>query len=287
MFFSLALWRLKRGIIVNTKAPLRLPTMRSTQENSQRKQQNGLRTIYHRVVNSHVRGVKIDFTLASLCLLKVGQRQKKFKNTNYSMKKHVLSQLLVVLVCTQGCTTWQLTRSTLAEGKTFTDIQYSMVLDNVAMFEDSAGNSALPWHLTFSSGDVTIKDTLNAGNPSLSYAWNPVSRVFGASASRSWQENWTAAPVTDQPTLNRLIKIYAILSDRRKTSWINNGWGKPGEEAASGWYGEIRVWVSKGDLHYLTDETLNILAAASSTGMAAPMQGPRPLLLPGPTFNIR
>ncbi len=40
-------------------------------------------------------------------------------------------------LCGQGCTTWQLTRSTLAEGKTLTDIEYAMVLDNVAMFRDS------------------------------------------------------------------------------------------------------------------------------------------------------
>jgi hypothetical protein len=195
----------------------------------------------------------------------------------------VISAFVIFL---QGCTTWQLTRSTLAEGKTLTDIEYAMVLDNVAMFRDSPQNTAVPWHLSFSTGDVTIKDTLSAGNPNLSYAWDPISRVFGGSASRSWQENWTAAPITDKPTLDRLTARYKRLADPNQTTWIKSGTSSPGMEAACGSYKGTRVWVEKNQLHQLTDETIKILGEASPGGIGS-TQISRPLLLPGPTFNIR
>ena len=161
-----------------------------------------------------------------------------------------------------------------------TDIQYSMVLDNVAMFRNLQAN-AVPWHLTFSSGDVTIRDTITVGNPNLSYAWDPISRGYGASASRNWQENWTAAPVTDQASLKRLTNLYAILADPRQAGWIKEGPANSVDVVASGTFRETHVYVLRHDLPRLTHYTIQALADASPAGL------PQPYYTAGPTQTIR
>jgi hypothetical protein len=216
------------------------------------------------------------------------------------MKYRLLLPSLALMICLQGCTTdiadyvttnGALYRSTLAQGRTMTDIDYTMLLDNVAMFRELKTN-ALPWHLAFLSGDITIKDTLTGGDPNFSYAWDPISRSFGASASRSWQENWTAVPVVDGPTLERLTGIYRNLAD---VKWIMNGRSLADDEGASGYYGFTRVWVSKANLGHLTTATISVLAAASSAGVSGPLyqgitpsfRSATPLLPSGPIFEIR
>ncbi len=211
---------------------------------------------------------------------------------------------LFVLIFSAGCTSWQLADSTLAQGRTFTEIEYSMVLDNVAQFRALRADhltNGMPWHLTLSSGEITIKDTITAGNPTLGYAWHPINRMIGGSATRSWQENWTAAPVTDGSTLLQLESRYREIADPTNDCWIHEGYGPAGRETASGTFGRYRVWVgtSDDDVSRLTAATLRVLGTAALAGTAAlpsragssggtpasPMSAP--LFLPGPTSEIQ
>jgi hypothetical protein len=47
-----------------------------------------------------------------------------------------LGPILFILMGFNGCTSLELRRSTLAAGKTLTDLQYGIVLDNLAMFKE-------------------------------------------------------------------------------------------------------------------------------------------------------
>jgi hypothetical protein len=138
-----------------------------------------------------------------------------------------------------------------------------MVLDNLAMFCHDP--NSLPWHLKITQGSIAIDDSLN---PQFNYTWSPVSRMFGISGSRGWQESWTVVPVVDRNEIYTLQSIYQGTASLKGTNrWFDESLPKPG--CLSGRYGITSVWVLPGHLKDLTDLTLKVLEATKETGPAS------------------
>jgi hypothetical protein len=148
-----------------------------------------------------------------------------------------------------GCTSVELKNSTIGTASTLTDLEYEMVLDNVAMLREHP--DALPWHVKLTNGSVEINDS---AGPSYTYNWPIVSNSFGFTANRSWQESWTTVPVVDATELRSLRSKYATFV---KATWIQQG--IPPLGVYSGRFGATVVWVKEEDVKQLSDATLAIL----------------------------
>src|SRR5262249_28041747 len=122
--------------------------------------------------------------------------------------------MLVVLPLLGGCATQRsLCNNTVRTTATLTELNYRMVLENVALFV--ANPSAMPSIAIVNAGTVTVADqkTLSAsttGVPTESFAQQAgsglpiLSVLVNPSASRSVTENWSLAPVTDIDNLRRI-----------------------------------------------------------------------------------
>jgi hypothetical protein len=174
------------------------------------------------------------------------------------MCKATMQKLTLIIACVSvaGCTSQQLRHSTLAQAQTLTDLEYTMVLDNIAMFRDMPG--ALPWHLKITQGSITINDTVN---PIFNYTWGKsLSRNPSISAKRGWQDAWTIVPEIDVGVLTKLQDVYSRYAN---TNWIHSGPAPVG--SISGRYGVQMVWVGNADVDKLTDLTTNVLGIAPIT----------------------
>jgi len=189
------------------------------------------------------------------------------------LKTHI--HLLLVAIAVSGCTSYQLQRNTLAQGRTWTEIQYEMVLDNIAMFREAPGS--LPWHITITQGSSAVTDSVT---PSFMHGWPTVTNTFGISGSRNWQDNWTVVPLWDDTKLKALQKIY---QDNSTAPWIHDGMGAPGSFV--GHFRSRYVWVSPGNAKELADLTFRVLTEGKP-----PKKGPgapETLMLPGPVPPVR
>jgi hypothetical protein len=117
--------------------------------------------------------------------------------------------MLATLSTATGCTNLALRRATVNQGGTLTDLQYQMVLNNLAMMTANPGK--MPWHLNITGGTTQITDsvqgtvlfTINSyHNPSLAF-WNAIPGING---SRTAVEQWGHAPIIDGDAL-RLLRI--------------------------------------------------------------------------------
>lgn len=194
-------------------------------------------------------------------------------NTTNGKQKIAAFGAACLCLCLGACTPLQLKHSTLMQGKTFTDLEYTMVLDNVAMFLQNS--NALPWHLQLTQGSITINDSLN---PSFNYTWPSISRMVGISATRAWQEGWTVVPVTDNGQLYSLQQKYQGTVNANPR-WFEVGLVSP-PDCPSGRYGKRAVWVKPEHLGDLTRLALEVLEATKKTGPAS-------LTIPGPVPRIQ
>lgn len=183
--------------------------------------------------------------------------------------------LLLVMLAASGCTSYQLQRNTLAQGRTWTEIQYEMVLDNIAMFREAP--NSLPWHITLSQGSTAVSDSIM---PMTTHTFPTIAHTFGISGSRLLQDNWTVIPVSDEPTLRNLRRVY---QNNRGESWIHDGAGAPG--SFGGHFRSHYVWVSFTDADKLADLTFSVLKKGEVP--PKPHATPGPLLLPGPVAPLR
>src|SRR5262249_37580012 len=104
-----------------------------------------------------------------------------------------------------GCTNLQLARSMVSQASTDMDIEYQMVLDNIAMFE--CNPSALPWHVRINDGVVQVND--QAGIDSLGVQWGASPNFTrGPRATRSITEQWGADAVTNPRIVKKLQDVY-------------------------------------------------------------------------------
>lgn len=91
------------------------------------------------------------------------------------------------------------------QASTVMDIEYQMVLDNIAMFE--CNPSALPWHVRIKDGVVQVND--QAGLEGLGVQWGTNSNFTrGPSAMRSVTEQWGADAVTNPRVVKKLQDVY-------------------------------------------------------------------------------
>ena len=114
-----------------------------------------------------------------------------------------------LVVVGAGCTDAQLRHSTVRQVRTLTDLQYRMVLENLA--EVAANPGSMPWHASISGGAAQVADTgqglftaginLFNGSGGTFSSYSP-----GAQFARTIVEQWTLAPVTEGDTL-RLLRI--------------------------------------------------------------------------------
>ncbi len=106
-----------------------------------------------------------------------------------------------------GCTHLQLKRSTIRQASTLTELQYQLVLDNLAMF--ASNPEALPWHVKLKGGTIQVTD-LGAG---------AFGGVFGSgdaansvlpnlNAQRTRLGQWDVEPVVDTDELEMLQLAY-------------------------------------------------------------------------------
>jgi hypothetical protein len=183
--------------------------------------------------------------------------------------------ILLVALGVSSCTSYQLQRNTLAQGRTWTEIQYEMVLDNIAMFRQVPGS--LPWHITITQGSSAVTDSVT---PNFTHTWPTIGNTFGISGSRNWQDNWTVVPLSDDAKLKALQTIYQAKS---AAPWIHDGMGPPG--SFSGHFRSSYVWVSPSDANKLANLTFKVLEQGKPP--KPPAGAPGTLTLPGPVTPLR
>jgi hypothetical protein len=221
----------------------------------------------------------------------------------------------IVFIAIAGCTSVQLEHSTAGQTSTLSDITSQVVLNNLAMFRQNA--YAVPAQVSITQGSIQITDL---ANPSFMYTWPIVSRVFGISTSRTWQESWTVVPVSDYATLKTLRDMYgtcaqgvafhpgavafnevknlpgneqkdagAISSLSDCSSWL--GFGNTPGGLPFGHYSTTFVWVKQGDNKDQNSQNAQkfgdfVMQVISASGAAAKTQAqvfPGAVLPPPPS----
>jgi hypothetical protein len=209
---------------------------------------------------------------------------------------------LAVLLLAGGCATHRsLCNNTVKTTATLTDLNYRMVLENVAMFV--ANPSAMPAIAVVNAGTVTVADqkTINANAtyaPTETFSQQAgaglpiLSLLFNPSASRILTENWSLAPVTDVDNLRRircafqlvvvgsettncdncldlLRRFYLGETDRMDcmlpTGWFHAGCKKdvPRGACYAAHYCDTWVWVMPDGLEGLTRFTMTVIDLAT------------------------
>lgn len=195
------------------------------------------------------------------------------KGTHPNSGRHpALFGVLVLCCLIQSCTSVALKKSTVATGDTLTDLEYEMVLDNVALTRALPG--ALPWGLKLTQGSVALADTVT---PSFNIMWSPTSRTAAIEGSRGWTESWTTVPVIDHDQVESLREVY---KNAANADWIQSG--IPTELGVPvGRYGTQIAWVRKADIGNLTDLVLTVFDRTKV------LPGERAFQLPGPPVQVR
>lgn len=118
--------------------------------------------------------------------------------------------ILLAVALLTGCTHRQLTRSTVLTSTTVMDIQYRMVLTNLAML--SCHPEALPSHLDLADGVVQVNDAVGFGN---SGGFTIIDGGFGIErygpdGQRQVTEQWGADATTHPERLVALQDLYRL-----------------------------------------------------------------------------
>lgn len=116
---------------------------------------------------------------------------------------------ILALVVAPGCTDASLRHSTVKQARTLTEVQYRMVLENLA--EMAANPGSMPWHASISGGAAQVADTgqglFTVGINAFEIARNSFTNLSPAAQfARTIVEQWTLTPVTEGDTL-RLLRI--------------------------------------------------------------------------------
>jgi hypothetical protein len=118
--------------------------------------------------------------------------------------------ILGVALCAavSGCTHHQLTRSTVLTTSTVADIQYRIVLMNLAML--SCHPEALPSHIDLADGVVQVNDEAAFGTSGGFTTTNSRFGIdrYGPSGSRQVTEQWGADAITDPRRITQLQDLY-------------------------------------------------------------------------------
>jgi len=189
---------------------------------------------------------------------------------------------IIALLCTlslatlTGCTSLQLRESTVQVGATVTDLNYDMVLSNIAMMR--AVPNALPWAMKLSQGAVTLTD-MGQIAPGFSTTYPQVTPSTTLTGSRSLADGWTVTPLADPDQIKPLAAQYQEFVHK---DWIHDGGGSIPSGAFVGHYKDHTVWVSADDI-----QKLNPLVLDSMHALLTQKGASSSLLIPGTPANIR
>lgn len=188
-----------------------------------------------------------------------------------SFSKLFLTVVVIpTFVVAGGCTHRALRSQTLQTASTLSELQYQMVLDNLAML--SSNPNLLPWHVKLDDGSVQVSDELHA-----EFRGGWVSEALMGEArlepERQVTLQWDVVPVTDPKELRDLQAAYQKAmgmetgQDLLKELDIPTGWFESGrsEDVPSnashiGRYREHCVWVLPDQIDGLSKFTLSVLA---------------------------
>jgi hypothetical protein len=127
------------------------------------------------------------------------------------MKRTFGGVVVFVLLTIAGCTDTQLPISTINQGATLADIQYQMVLRNLATFADNP--SAIPWHISITSGTAQVADAATAHSSFVAnFPRKALNRFFewapGISGSRTIVQQWATNPIIHTDAIKVLQMAY-------------------------------------------------------------------------------
>jgi hypothetical protein len=218
--------------------------------------------------------------------------------------RHTMHQCLLGLAfvsMASGCKTHQvLAENFVRTTATVTDLNYRLVLTNVALF--TGDPNTIPSFAVLNAGTVTVTDskTLNvsgAAAPTIAFAQQAGGTPFlllagGPTVERDLTENWSMVPITEPETLHRLRCAFQFLiaaprgpacesCEKRLTAvfldnpdpldiliprgWYHAGSKKDVPKTARyvGCYGDTYVWVTAEGMEGLARFTLTVLDLAS------------------------
>jgi hypothetical protein len=192
---------------------------------------------------------------------------------------------LCFLLTASGCTHLQLSRSTVQQAGTITDLHYKQVLRNLASFH--CNGDVLPTFAVVGTGGTSITDQ---GGANVELEWDTstfIRKMLGLQLTREVQEQWTLAPVVNPDKLRAIkavfqLSVYGQANDSEADAllksylgdqymdWIMSGWHHCGAKrdvprnvcyVAS--CGPCHVWVDGDGIEGLSRLTLIILDIAT------------------------
>jgi hypothetical protein len=181
----------------------------------------------------------------------------------------------MMLVTATGCSPDHLRDMTVATTATLSDMQYQMVLDNLAMM--ATNPDLIPWHAKLDSGTIQLNDEV-AG--SLGIAAIQVSKVFDwvqgsamFTPRRQRTHQWDIIPVTNPKELRDLQAAYQqalgfetdkdlLTTFKVPTGWLGKGTRQdvPATAPYVGHYRDQYVWAMPENVKSLSKLTLIVLS---------------------------
>jgi hypothetical protein len=175
-----------------------------------------------------------------------------------------------------GCATHRLADMTVSQGDSVSDIEFRMVLSNLALYRtyrpEALEDSPLPWHLKITQGSAEVVDTVN---PTFGQTVIAPEQTIGVSISRGVTVNWTFVPEVDTAHLTKLRQLY-FDATRDATFSADFQAGRVPVGTPCGRYEGLYVCPKPGRIGALTTLTLKVLAETPIDAED------KPVLLPGP-----
>jgi len=200
---------------------------------------------------------------------------------------------LLAAACT-GCTHCQLSRSTVRQAGTITDLHYKQVLSNLATSQ--CNPDLLPHFAVVGTGGTSVSDQATA-NVELEWDARTITReLLGLGASREVQEQWTLAPVVNPDKLRAIRCLFQLVvlgqaTDREADKllksflgegymeWVQRDWYGVGgcKDVPKGacyvaHFGHKYVWVMPDGIEGLSRLTLVVLNVATLDPTPPPEQ---------------
>src|SRR4051812_16797574 len=120
-----------------------------------------------------------------------------------------LTCALAILALLSGCTHLQLSRSTLRQAGTITDLEYKQVISNLAAYH--CNPDVLPHFAVVGTGGTSITDQ---GGLNVELEWDAsklVRKLLGLQATREVEEQWTLAPVVNPDKLRAIKSVFQLV----------------------------------------------------------------------------
>lgn len=201
--------------------------------------------------------------------------------------------VLFAALCT-GCTHCQLSRSTVRQAGTITDLHYQQVLSNLASYHSNP--DVLPHFAVVGTGGALVNDQ---GSVNVGLEWDArtiIRELLGVGATREVELQWTMAPVVNPDKLRAIRCLFQLVvlgeaTDREMDKllkgflgegyleWVQRGWygvGGRWDVPHGACYishcGNTYVWVMPDGLEALSRLTLVVLNVATLDQAPPPVQ---------------